>query len=210
MSEERIRNVQNMNLTIKPLTSELTDDYLCFFENEVSHDNPDQDWDRCYCVCFAGDDQSAMPDPALPSKRREMAKEYIKSGKLQGYLAYDNGRVVGWCNANTKINCTKCFSWLRFMNDVPVDINEKIKSIFCFAIAPDMKRKGIASALLTRVCEDAAKDGFDAVECYPNAHFANEFDDFRGPAGLFEKHGFHVHHELDGWNAVRRETENVL
>jgi GNAT superfamily N-acetyltransferase len=135
-----------------------------------------------------------------------MAVEYIKNGKLQGYLAYDKERVVGWVNANTKTNCTKCFSWLRFVKDVPVDIKENIKSIFCFAIAPDMKRKGIASALLTRVCDDAAKDGFDAVECYPNTHFANEFDDFRGPMKLFEKHGFHIYHELDGWNVVRRET----
>jgi GNAT superfamily N-acetyltransferase len=66
-----------------------------------------------------------------------------------------------------------------------------------------MKRKGIASALLKRICEDAAADGFDAVECYPNSHFSNEFDDFRGPTALFEKHGFSIYHEMDGWNVVR-------
>jgi GNAT superfamily N-acetyltransferase len=193
-----------MNLTIKPLTPELLEDYLYFFEQEVSHDNPDQDWDRCYCVCFAGDDQSAMPDPALPEQRRALATEYINNGKLQGYLAYDDSRVVGWCNANEKTACTKCFSWLRFMRDVPVDSGEKVKSVFCFAVAPDMKRKGVASALLNRVCADAAAAGYDAVECYPNAHFANEFDDFRGPAALFDKHGFEIYRELDGWNVVRK------
>jgi hypothetical protein len=119
-----------MNITIKKLAPELLDDYLFLFEHEVSHDNPDQNWDRCYCVCFAGDDQSAMPDPRLPKQRRELAIEYIKNGKLKGYLAYDDERVVGWCNANNKTSCTKCFSWLRFMQEVPVDSSENIKSVF--------------------------------------------------------------------------------
>lgn len=39
----------------------------------------------------------------------------------------------------------------------------KIKSVFCFVIAPEMQRQGIASQLLARVCQDAAKDGFDFV-----------------------------------------------
>jgi len=35
----------------------------------------------------------------------------------------------------------------------------KVKSIFCFAIAPEMRGKGIAKLLLERVCEDAESDG---------------------------------------------------
>ena len=33
---------------------------------------------------------------------REQAIDFIKSGRMQGYLAYVDNEVVGWCNANDK------------------------------------------------------------------------------------------------------------
>jgi ribosomal protein S18 acetylase RimI-like enzyme len=59
-------------------------------------------------------------------------------------------------------------------------------------IAPDMKRKGIAARLLARVCGDAADEGFDFVEAYPNKEFINEFHAFMGPRSMYEKFGFTV------------------
>lgn len=51
---------------------------------------------------------------------------------------------VWWCNANTKCDCYNCFCWCNFMGDVhkenPI---QKIKSIFCFAIVPEMRGKGV-------------------------------------------------------------------
>jgi len=38
-----------------------------------------------------------------------------------------------------------------------ISLGMKTKSVFCFAIVPDMRGKGIATALLERVCEDAKK-----------------------------------------------------
>lgn len=53
------------------------------------------------------------------------------------------------------------------------DSNLKIKSIFCFTIAPDMWRNGIAAQLLSQVCEDAIQDGYDCIEVYPNKGESN-------------------------------------
>jgi cobalamin biosynthesis protein CobT len=41
----------------------------------------------------------------------------------------------------------------------PPDADSRVKSIFCFAVAPAFQRKGIAGQLLTRVCEEAAREG---------------------------------------------------
>ena len=35
---------------------------------------------------------------------REIAEQQIKTGVLQGYLAYVDGISIGWCNANDRAN----------------------------------------------------------------------------------------------------------
>ena len=185
-----------MNIEIRKLTPDMLDDYLHFFETDAHADNDDED--RCYCVGWSGadDDESAM---SSPEKRREQAIKYVGCGHIQGYLAYCGGKVVGWCNANDKSKCISCRGWKLFMSGVDADgaaPNAKIKSVFCYAIAPGMKRKGIATKLLERVCQDAADEGFDFVEAYPNKKFINIFRDFMGPLELYKRNGFAVCQEV--------------
>jgi ribosomal protein S18 acetylase RimI-like enzyme len=93
------------------------------------------------------------------------------------------------------------------MGSVPTDelVDKKIKSIFCFTIAPEMQRKGIATRLLERVCQDAARDGFLFVEAYPNRIITAESEDFVGYAGMYEKMGFTVYKELENMYVMRKK-----
>ncbi len=197
-----------MNIEIRKLTPDLLEDYLYFFEHEAHADNEEED--RCYCVCWCSADHRVKTDFSSPEKRRELAVQYVSSGMIQGYLAYFDGQVVGWCNANTKSDCLNCISWLRFMTSVSAieptpDI--KVKSVFCFTIAPDMKRKGVATQLLERVCKDAADDGFDFVEAYPNKRFINVFRDFMGPLEMYQKSGFTIQEEMEDILVVRKHLK---
>ena len=186
-----------MNIEIKKLTPDLLDDYLHFFETDAHADNPNED--RCYCVCWCSADHRIETDFSSPEKRRELAVQYIKDGVIQGYLAYSDGKVVGWCNANTKSECLNCTSWLRFMSSASdeIDSASKIKSVYCFTISPDMRRKGIANQLLECVCQDAVNDGFEIVEAYPNKDANNVFDNHKGHFELYKKNGFTVNREIN-------------
>jgi GNAT superfamily N-acetyltransferase len=86
----------------------------------------------------------------------------------------------------------------------------KVKSVFCYAIAPEMRRKGISKLLLERVCQDAARDGFDFVEAYPNKEFANEAEDYMGPAEMYVKSGFAVHYETARQFVMRKHLKSSL
>ena len=139
-----------MDIAIRRLTPELTDDYICFFDTTPHSERPDKF--KCYCVCWSSDDHNESNRSFLSSEviRRNKAVQDIADNKIQGYLAYSGEKAVGWCNANTKANCLNCISWRWSMETVPVDeadLNARIKSIFCFAIAPDFRRKGIAQML---------------------------------------------------------------
>jgi GNAT superfamily N-acetyltransferase len=185
-----------MNIEIKKLTPDLLEDYLYFFETDAHADNEYED--RCYCVCWCSADHRVETDFSSPEKRRDLAIRYVNSGIIKGYLVYHDDKVVGWCNANTKSDCLHCISWLRFMTSISTtEPNNKVKSIFCFTIAPDMKRKGIAAQLLEYVCKDAADDGFDYIEVYPNKEFVNVFHDFMGPVDMYKKCDFIFHEETE-------------
>lgn len=184
-----------MNIEVKKLTPELLEDYLHFFDTTPHYTNKEED--RCYCVGWSNADYENK-DFSTAEKRREAAITYINGNNVQGYLVYFEGRVVGWCNANTKTECFKCqygrmYLGYTVQKDFP---DEKVKSVFCFTIAPEMRRMGVAELLLQRVCEDAARNGFDFVEAYPNTNFINPEADCMGPVKLFEKLGFTVCYEI--------------
>lgn len=140
------------------------------------------------------------------AERRARALEFIRSGSLQGYLAYHGGEIVGWCNANG--GCRLCLQYLRSfwpIEDYPENV--RVKSIFCFVIPPKMQRKGVATQLLERVCKDAAEEGFDFVEAYVYKKFPDTIDtgeDFRGPLAMYEKCGFTQYAERDDKVVVRK------
>ncbi|MCL1952558.1 MAG: hypothetical protein FWF60_06995, partial [Oscillospiraceae bacterium] len=95
-----------MDITIKPLTPALAADYFDFFENRAFTDDSPY---RCYCQVFQMSKaeykkayEKAKADPG-PVSREEAARQ-IEAGILRGYLAYVDGKSIGWCNANDRAN----------------------------------------------------------------------------------------------------------
>jgi ribosomal protein S18 acetylase RimI-like enzyme len=193
-----------VNVEIRKLTPELTKDYLHFFDTTPHATNKGEH--KCYCVWWSSADIEGE-DYSSVEKRRDLAAKYIKGNNIQGYLAYYDNKAVAWCNANTKSDCYKCYCWRNFMSSVHTEESSpetRVKSIFCFAVAPEMRRKGIAQLLLERVCKDAREDGFDFVEAYPNKEFIDEAEDYMGPILLYERAGFTVYYETEQKVVMRR------
>ena len=129
-----------MNIEIKKLMPEHAEEYIQFFDT-TPHDDLDPA-NTCYCVSWCSDDHRGMTEYPSREERRVMAAEYVKCGKIQGYLAYVDGKLAGWCNANTRSECMNCGGWLFTMpkvREMQADSSEKVKSVYCFLIAPEMK-----------------------------------------------------------------------
>ena len=83
-------------LLVRPLTHELLDDWLAFFDVDGFADNPD--WSDCYCQFFHVDDE-AVWECRTAEQNRAASTDMIQSRRMHGYLAYLDGRPVGWCHA---------------------------------------------------------------------------------------------------------------
>jgi GNAT superfamily N-acetyltransferase len=198
-----------MKIEIRKLTPVLVEDYVHFFDATPHDDLVDEH--KCYCVPWCSNDSSGDYEAkhlSSAQKRRNRAAQNIKRNSIQGYLAYCDNKVVGWCNANTKADCLKCYGWRKYMGFVPLEESNtgiKVKSIYCFMIAPEMKRMGIATHLLERVCKDALQDGFDFIEAYPTKEDRDDSTKNCGPFEMYKKSGFAVFHEAEQGYVMRKQ-----
>ncbi len=194
-----------MKLSIKTLTPERIEDYFDFFDHRAFSDG--SPYAPCYCNAFnLSRDQIATEHFARAETLgggpegwkkalRDSAWRMVRSGAIRGYLAYDDGLPVGWCNANDRLSYYRvgAFDMDRVPEDAPpVDCPGKgfIKSVVCFEIAPAYRGMGIAARLLDRVCRDAAEEGYSCVEAYPGDAAQDGALSFTGPYRLFAKAGF--------------------
>jgi ribosomal protein S18 acetylase RimI-like enzyme len=90
-------------------------------------------------------------------------------------------------------------SWGWPIEETGADV--KIKSIFCFVIAPEMRKKGIATKLVEHICRDAADESYDFIEAYTDGEFKD--DGYRGPLAMYQKCGFTKCGEHEGKITLR-------
>ena len=187
-----------MNITIKPLTPELIKDYLFFFDNMVFTENPD--WSACYCFSFhftGTNDQWNRED------NRASVINYINENRMTGYLAYSDNRPVGWCNVNNRLNYERLLKYYDLIDNP----NDKVCSIVCFVISPELRRKGIARKLLEQVCTDYSSQDYDYIEAYPGKGKLSCEHHYKGPLELYEKFNFEIEKEYNDFFVVRKKLK---
>ena len=165
-------------------------DWFDFFDNRAFADH--QDWKGCYCT-----------SPFTPrlneysrssGRRRDYAEWLIETSRLRGYLAYEDGKVVGWCNVNLRGTLP--------MYALGPRSDKGVLSIACFMVEKEYRRRGIATKLLRRVIQDATKEGVAVIEAYPRKRAVTEFGHFLGPFSMYERQGFRE--EIVNGRAVMR------
>ncbi|MFX1303080.1 MAG: GNAT family N-acetyltransferase [Promethearchaeota archaeon] len=187
-----------MDIVIKPLSPDLIDDFLYYFDNIAFSDNPD--WATCYCQFyhFAGTNKQFFKRSA--EENRDQSKDLILAGKMNGLIAYLDEEPVGWCNINSKENFAK----------IPYEerTNDKIASIICFIIAPSYRKQGIARQLLRYACSSSKDKGFNLIEAYPRTgESLSDAHSYRGPISLYTSEGFIIYKEFKDYYVMRKKLK---
>ena len=117
---------------------------------------------------------------------------------MTGWLAYSQGRAIGWCNAGPR-------RFVAGLFDQPEPLAERIGAIACFVIAPAFRSQGIATALLHTACNGLRERGFEWAEAYPRSDATHQGEQHHGPLAMYTALGFElVKDDGDGGLTVRK------
>lgn len=194
-----------MELVIRPLGPDNMGDYLHFFDEVAFSDH--KEWSWCYCTFYHLDREAEkkLEEENKGTFRRDtlrnMAINLIESGRLNGYLAYRDGEVVGWINPADKRNYSRLAASAELWEEGEV---EPVFAVTCFIVAPDARRQGVATALLEYAARDARARGFRAIEAYPGKGELDCFLHYHGHPGMYEKCGFVLHKEFEHYTVHRK------
>lgn len=185
-----------MDIVIKPLTPELVDDFLFYFDNIAFSDNPD--WAACYCHFYHFNGKIEQFFKRTAEENRASSKELILTGKMKGFIAFHKGKPIGWCNVNSKENYAK----------IPYEeeSEEKIISLICFIIAPTYRKQGLARKILQYAYLSFKDKGYDLIEVYPRkGKKLSDAHSYRGPFSLYISEGFSIYKEFKDYYVMRKK-----
>jgi len=193
-------------IIVTPLRPEQAGDFLRFFDHErgiAFADNPQ--WAKCYCHYYQVPKSIRWASLSAPQNRTAM-RARIDVGEMEGFLAYDGGEVVGWVNAQPRHKLPHCFARLGISPTPFPCAPFEAAAIVCFVIAPTLRRRGIARALLRGALESFAARGFKLVDAFPFKAGDSELaaDHYHGPLPIFLDAGFGVLSEHKNLTVVRK------
>jgi GNAT superfamily N-acetyltransferase len=170
-------------VAIHSVTQGRVQDWLHLFDYDAFAGNPD--WGSCYCLEPHAPAPPEMPERPWRESRATLA-ERLRCGATYGYLAYVEGRAVGWVNASLRSE----YGLFRLV-DREGPPPQTVIGVSCFVIAPPFRRHGIAWSLLDRVIADASARGASWIEGYPHKDpKPNDAAHFRGARSMYDARGF--------------------
>jgi GNAT superfamily N-acetyltransferase len=203
-------------IVIRELKPQLAPDYFDFFDDIYDNDpwlnfKANQWWGGCYCS-FWDDRREEDEINASKSKRSENRAARLKTieeGSASGLLAYQDGKVIGWCNVAPRHNYVN----LRNLKTAVEDPSERVGSTTCFVVSSARRNSGVAPRLLQSACDLIKSWNLRLAEGYPRnpeSSVTNPYNipqsnlSFRGSLNMFLRSGFHVHRRLDRLIVVRK------
>lgn len=170
--------VDNLNLTIHPLTPDL----FPALEDLFGEQGPVS---RCWCMYWRiGSDYLRKPR----AENKAAFREVVKQGPPPGLVAFDGDVAVGWCQLTPRDELPWLDrAWrLKRVDDAPV------WSLSCFYIRKGYRKKGVTTALIVAAMDIAKKAGAPALEAYPLDADLTPSASSTGYASTFARLGFKI------------------
>jgi GNAT superfamily N-acetyltransferase len=172
-----------MKYTIKALSPALAITFTEYFEGldfgHAAH------WATCFCRFYHTSCSYELWQKRTGEENRAEAIEQIKAGNMKGYLAFDEDKCIGWCNANN------VSQYIRFEKDIKhITKDQKVGCVICFVIHQEYRKQGVARLLLKQAVDDFRSQGFDGVLAIPVDIKDEPEKLYRGTLNMYQELGF--------------------
>lgn len=185
-----------MNFLIKKLKSDMAEDFTAFFDRLKFEHSPN--WASCFCQFYQTDCAFEEWIACSAETNKERAIEAIQKGTMQGYLAFEGEKVIGWLNAN------EASSYPRLKEDVAkLNLSGPWGLTICFVIDPEYRHKGLATALLAQAIEGFKSLGYNGALAFPVIESPQPEKHYRGRISTYAKAGYEKIGEEDGIQIMR-------
>jgi GNAT superfamily N-acetyltransferase len=195
------------SLTFESAGPEHADALLSLFERTATPCN-------CQYWHFSGD-KNAWLDRLFHApelNRAAFADNLLQSG-MKGVVALRESQAVGWmklCPAETipKLYDQRLYKGLPCFNGP----RDGVLSIGCLLVDEELRRTGIARALVRKGVELATEAGARAIEAFPRrTDVAGPAELWTGPITIFLDSGFQIVNDFQPYPVLRYDvTENAL
>lgn len=184
-----------MNLEIRSLDKNNPEELPNFFDSlDYSHA---PHWSGCYCRFYHVDDSQIEWTQRDAQLNRKETIESIQKGEMNGFLAYDGDKVVGWLNAQNVKEFKRLepvFSQYAF-NDYALSI--------CFVIHPDYRNQKIATQMLDFAIQYYQSLSYKGMLALPPKEVYDIQKTYRGTLNMYLKHRYEIVEERDGTCLVK-------
>lgn len=202
---ENLSKQNERNIRIKRLEKERIDDYLAFFDRISAGPLV------CYCTHFHRTaeevDASLRPsgkgEQALRAYWREEGRRFVFEGRIEGYLAYRDQEVIGWCQAKDKTG----YRYLGANIPPATEKAGEVIGISCLVIQERNRGQGIASVLMEYIANDARNCGYQRLEAYPGGCLCGE--EFEDTVRFYEKQGFATVVQRENWRLMKKDLRSI-
>jgi len=172
-----------MPIEIKPLTPDMAETFTSYVEQmDFSHA---PHWQFCNCQYYHVNCSTEQWRARSASQNQQLAQENIRNGLMQGLLAFDGDKPVGWVNANDLQN----YDLLKDDQDLQ-SYEGKTGLIVCLLIHPEYRRQKLASKLIESAVNNFREKGFDRVIGKPFTWSAHPERQYHGVPVMYEDLGF--------------------
>ena len=168
-----------MEITIKPLGPELRADFHALLGK-----SDDCTW--CRCVAWWVPSWEGFSERTA-EQNRALRDELFDRGEYDGYLLYEGGQPVAWCQVGPRDRLSKLVDQFKLEPD------PEVWAVTCFAVAPEARRRGLARRLLATILKELAGTGIRRIQAFPRRGEGLEPGElWTGPESLYREAGFTI------------------
>lgn len=144
-------------------------------------------WATCFCRYYHLSCSMEEWQARSGETNKADALQAIAAGNMNGYLAFDGDKCIGWCNAND------LSAYPRLTDEIAKYHSDRTGSYgmtVCFVIHPDYRNKRVARRMLEQIVDDYRQAGYAGMLAMP--YELKEYPEkrYRGTKRMYEELGY--------------------